>query len=299
MMLTRPYVVTGAAGRTGSAAAHALLAAGFPVRVVLRSAAKAAIWQQRGAEVALAEVTDPQAMRQALSGATGAYIVTPPEYEREDLFERAELIGAVIARAAVEAEVPKMVVLSSVGAEQERDLGWIAKNRSVEQQMMRIDTPITFLRAAYFMENWLPMIAQAATSGVLRSFLSPVDRPLPMNAAQDVGQAAAALLRESWEGRRIVDFAGPRACTPGDVVDCLATALGRPIVAKALEEGDWRAAMASAGFSSASLAGFIEMTRSLNSGHIAFGVPGIEMRKGTTSLSSWIISIADSLKTVA
>jgi uncharacterized protein YbjT (DUF2867 family) len=298
MVFSNPYVVTSAAGRTGSAAARQLLAAGLPVRVVLRTEAKAAFWQQEGAEVVLADLTDLEAMRAALAGAAGAYIVTPPEYEREDLFERAEMMGDMIARAVVEAGLPKAVVLSSVGAEQPRDIGWIAKNRSIEQQMMRIETPLTFIRAAYFMENWLPMIAQALATGVLPSFLSPLDRPLPMNAAQDVGHAAAAMLLENWQGQRIVNVAGPHSFTPQELANHLAAALGRPIQAQALPEEAWPAAMAPAGFSPASLRGFIEMTRSLNNGHIAFQ-PGLAMRRGTTSLSSWLSTILEDLQPAA
>lgn len=67
-----------------------------------------------------------------------------------------------------------------------------------------------FLRAAYFMENWMPMVGQAMRSGTLPTFLAPPQRPLPMVATVDVGSAAAALLQEERKGARIVMPSGPR-----------------------------------------------------------------------------------------
>ena len=37
------------------------------------------------------------------------------------------------------------------------------------------------------------------------SFLRPLDGAVPMVSADDVGRAAAALLQERWEGKRVVE----------------------------------------------------------------------------------------------
>ena len=52
------YVVTGATGRTGAAAAKALLDAGNRVRVVVRDEQKGEAWARLGAEVAVADLSD-------------------------------------------------------------------------------------------------------------------------------------------------------------------------------------------------------------------------------------------------
>ena len=72
------YAITGVSGRTGSAAAEALLSGGQQVRVVVRDAAKGAAWKARGAEVAVADLADPAALAGALAGAAGAYLLVPP-----------------------------------------------------------------------------------------------------------------------------------------------------------------------------------------------------------------------------
>lgn len=263
-----PYAVFGVTGRTGAAAADALLRAGHAVRVVVRDAAKGRPWAERGAEIALADLADLGSMTRALSGVQGAYVVNPQQYGRDDLFEMADLVAATTARAARDAGVPRLVALSSVGADRDGGTGWIGMNRMVEQRLGEAGIPAVFLRAAYFMENWAPLIAHAVRTGTLPTFLAPPQCAIPMVATADVGATAAALLREEWTGSGAVTLAGPRDYSPSDVAAVVSAALGRPIDAAVLPEAQWPQALADAGFSKPALAGFIEMTRGLNSAHI-------------------------------
>lgn len=68
------YVILGASGKTGGFAADALIDMGKPVRVVVRSAEKGAVWKARGADVAVADVDEASALARVLRGADGAYI---------------------------------------------------------------------------------------------------------------------------------------------------------------------------------------------------------------------------------
>ncbi|MFP5391192.1 MAG: NmrA family NAD(P)-binding protein [Gammaproteobacteria bacterium] len=288
-----PYVVFGVTGRTGAATADALLRAGRKVRVVVRDVAHAIPWAARGAEIALADLTDLAAMTWALSQAQGAYVINPQQYGREDLFELADVIAGVTARAAVAAQVPRLVALSSVGADRASGTGWIGMNRAFEVQLATTSIPAVFLRAAYFMENWTPLVGHALRHGALPSFLSPPERPLAMVATRDVGSAAAALLQEEWTGTRALTLAGLRDYTPMEVAAIIAGTLGRPVDVKALPQAQWPAALAEAGFSNAALVGFIEMTHALNSGHIDMrSDPAARVERGTTPLEHVIAALA-------
>jgi uncharacterized protein YbjT (DUF2867 family) len=288
-----PYAVFGVTGRTGAAAADALLRAGEPVRVVVRDPAKGRPWADRGAEVAVADLTDLGAMTKALSQVQGAYVVSPQHYHREDLFELADLIADTTARAAVAAEVPRLVALSSVGADRESGTGWIGMNRRFEQRLGESGISTVFLRAAYFMENWAPMVAQAMRDGGLPTFLAPPERPLPMVATLDVGSAAAALLREKRTGSRIVTLSGPKDYTPNDVAAIIAATLQKPVGVSVLSEAEWPRALAGAGFSNAALAGFVEMTLGLNCSHIDINSEAAAIAwTGTTPLEQVIVKPA-------
>ena len=268
MPASLPFAVFGATGRTGAATADALLRAGQRVRVVVRDASRARAWSARGADVAVADLTDLPAVTAALRDVRGAYVVNPQAYAREDLFAHAEQVAEAIARATAAAAVPRVVALSSVGADRPTGTGWILMNRAFEESLAQAAVPAVFLRAAYFMENWAPLVQQAVASGVLPSFLSPPRRAIPMVATVDVGTAAAALLQAERPGPRAVVLSGPRPCSPHDVAAAVAAVRGRPVDVAVVPEADWGAALAGANFSAAALAGFVELTRGLNDARI-------------------------------
>jgi len=288
-----PYVVFGVTGRTGAAAADALLRSGHPVRVVVRDPAKGQTWAERGAELAVADLTDLASMTKALSQVQGAYLVSPQHYNREDLFEMADLIADTTARAVVAAGVPRLVALSSVGADRESGTGWIRMNRMFEQRLGETGVSTIFLRAAYFMENWMPMVGQAMRSGTLPTFLAPPQRPIPMVATVDVGSAAAALLQEKRTGTCVVTLSGPKDYTPNDVAAIVSAAREKPVDVAVLPEAEWPTALADAHFSKAALAGFTEMTRGLNGSHIDIkSDPSAVEWAGTTTLERVIVELA-------
>lgn len=268
-MRNMTYVVTGVTGRTGAIAARTLLAAGERVRVVIRNPAHSEGWARLGAEVAQADLTDAQALTRAFSGAQGAYLVSPPGYALEDIYRYVERAANAAALAASAARLPKLVLLSSVGADRASGIGVIANNRTMERRLGQLGIPVAFLRAAYFMENWSGMVDSVRNHGILPSFLAPLDRAIPMVSTLDIGRVAAETLRENWSGARAVALEGPEQYSPDDIARAFEQTLGRPVRAMIVEESSWRSVLAQGGrFSEAALAGFIEMTRSLNSGHI-------------------------------
>ncbi|CAN7319668.1 NmrA family NAD(P)-binding protein [Acidovorax sp. LjRoot129] len=290
-----PYAVFGVTGRTGAAAADALLQAGQRVRVVVRNPAQSQPWADRGAEVAVADLTDVASMTRALRNVRGAYVVCPQQYGREDLFEQAAWMADAVAKAAVAAGVPRLVALSSVGADRDCKIGWIGMNRVFEQRVGDAGVPTIFLRAAYFMENWTPFVHQAVRSGTLPTFLAPPQRRIPMVATLDVGRAAAALLQEEWTQTRAVTLTGPQDYSPHDVAAVVSATIHKPVDVAVLPPADWPLALAGAHFSKAALAGFTEMTVGLNSSHIDIkSDASAAQRAGTTALEQVIAAIARS-----
>ncbi|MFS2136970.1 NmrA family NAD(P)-binding protein [Duganella sp. Dugasp56] len=166
-------------------------------------------------------------------------------------------------------------------------------NRMFERRLGETGVSTTFLRAAYFMENWMPMIGQAMRSGTLPTFLAPPQRPLPMVATADVGSTAAALLLEKRTGTAIVTLSGPKDYAPDDVAAIISIALRMPVGVAVLPETEWPEALADAGFSKAALAGFVEMTRGLNCSHIDIKSDPTSVEwAGTTTLEQVVAELA-------
>lgn len=287
------YVVFGATGQTGSAVADTLLEKKLPVRVVLHSDKAADAWRTKGADVALADVTDASAMTEALHGATGVYALNPPAYKSADMFALAREVGARYAEAIKRSGVRKAVLLSSVGSQHAAGTGNILTTHILENIFGEMAIPVTFLRAASFMDNWNGVAKVAAEKGVLPSFYQPLERKLPMVATRDIGRAAAFALTEEWTGKRIIELHGAADYSPDDTVAAFARALGRDVRAVAIPESEWQRTVESFGFSPEAATSYGEMMRGFNSGHIVFeNNAATETRRGETTIEDYVAEAA-------
>ncbi len=278
------YVVTGASGHTGSVVARTLLEKGERVRVVLRDKAKAAPWRQWGAEVALAELQDVPAMTLAMTGARGAYLLIPPPVPSitgvmEACWRTVDAVGQAVKASGV----PHLVVLSSVGAQHAEGTGIVKTLNLAEREWGALGPPVTFVRAAYFMENLGGSLPSAVESGVLPSFFSPSDRRIPMAATRDIGEMAARMLLEPALGRRVVELAGPVDYSPNEMADTLARLLGRPIQLAEHAPAALVPMLMGFGFSEELARLMMELTEAINSGHASFEHPQ-QMVRGRTTL---------------
>src|SRR5688500_12058657 len=78
------FVISGATGNTGSVVVKTLIAAGQRVRALVRSEAKAAELKALGAELFVADFTDPAALERAVTGADGVYFLSAPDITAKD-----------------------------------------------------------------------------------------------------------------------------------------------------------------------------------------------------------------------
>ena len=148
------FAVLGASGNTGRVVAETLLSQNKKVRVVVRDVAKGQVWKEAGADVSVADVEDGAALKRAFSDTEGAYVLLPPNFSstqvRADNNRRTSTIAAAIEAAGV----PHVVLLSSIGAQQADGTGPVLGLRDAEAAFTRGRAAATFVRAAYFMENW-------------------------------------------------------------------------------------------------------------------------------------------------
>jgi uncharacterized protein YbjT (DUF2867 family) len=232
------YAITGITGKVGGALARSLLAAGQPVRAVVRDIEKGRPWAEKGCEVALAEMEDAAALARAFENATGVFILPPSEFDPAPGFPEARAVITAVRTALETARPRKVVCLSTVGA-QAKQPNLLTQRTLLEQALRDLAMPVTFLRPAWFMENFASDVAAARDSGVIASFLQPLDKPVPMIATADVGRVAAELLQEAWRGCRIVELEAAHRITPNDAAATFAKILGRPVRIEAVPRETW------------------------------------------------------------
>ncbi|WP_033295829.1 NAD(P)H-binding protein [Amycolatopsis jejuensis] len=222
------YVITGAGGRTGRAAALRLLSGGHRVRVVGRSATRLADLAERGAEVREADPADAAALTTAFAGADSVYAVLQPNYlpGHPAFAAFQDQLTAALADAVAASGVRRVVGLSSWGAQHATGTGPVKGLHRFENRLSAVPgVEAVWLRAGYFMENLLGYVESVRDHGRVSAPFRP-DVPIPFICTGDVGAAVADALTGPWQGIR--ELHGERDLTMAEVMDVIAGAVDQP-----------------------------------------------------------------------
>ena len=284
------FTVFGANGNTGSIVANRLLDRGKKVRVVARDAKKVEALRARGAEVFVGDVTDAAQVTAALAGAEGAYLLVPPDLGSNDVIGRGSKIIANYVAGLRANKVPHAVYLSSVGAQVPSGTGPIVITHNAEQELPTSGTKLTFVRAAYFMENILANAQAIKNDGVLPVFGGGESYPFPMVATKDIGETAAELLLEPASATRWIELSGPREYSLADAAAEASKIVGRPVKALPLPIDQLVPTFTSFGMSQNMAELFREMIEAFGKGLAR--MEGKEQRRGKTELGEVLRALA-------
>jgi NAD(P)H dehydrogenase (quinone) len=276
------FAITGITGQVGGEVARNILAARQTVRGVVRDVGKGKAWAELGCELVAADINDAGALTNAFEGVDGVFVLVPPNFDPSPDFQEARKIAATLSRALDAARPGRVVYLSTIGAQATRS-NLLSQHTIIEQALGNLPLPITFLRPAWFMENSSWDVA-AAKNGVIQSFLQPLDKPVPMVAAADIGYLAAELLQETWNGHRVVELEGPRPVTPKEIAASFARLLGRPVRVEAVPRETWESLFKAQGMKNP--APRIQMLDGFNEGWIEFEGKNVGSRKGKMALET-------------
>jgi NAD(P)H dehydrogenase (quinone) len=275
------FAVTGITGNVGGEVARNLLAAGQPVRGVVRDIGKGETWAKQGCDLVEADINNAAALREALKGVDGVFVLVPPNFDPSPDFREARATATALRSALDEARPGRVVYLSTIGAQASRS-NLLTQHSMIEQALGGLSMPITFLRPAWFMENSMWDIGPATRTGLIASFLQPLDKPVPMVATADIGRVAADLLQETWSCRRVVELEGPRRVTPNEIATTFADLLGRPVKVEAVPRETWESLFKSQGMKNPMPR--IEMLNGFNEGWIEFESGEAGSRKAKVEL---------------
>jgi uncharacterized protein YbjT (DUF2867 family) len=281
------YAVTGITGKVGAAVARSLLSADQLVRAVVRDRGKGAVWADLGCDIAVADLADAGALAKAFEGTEGVFAMLPPVFDPAPGFPEASEFIASMCTALAEAKPKKVVALSTIGADAPNP-NLLNVLGLMEDAMKTLPMPITFLRAAWFMDNAAWDIP-SARQGKIQSYLQPLDRGIPMIAADDVGRNAAALLQEHWQGRRVVELEGAQRVSPNALADAFAKVLAQPVRAEAMPRDQWESIFRAQGMKNPTPR--MQMIDGFNAGWIDFPNHGANARKGSISIDQAVAAM--------
>ncbi|MFF2224175.1 NmrA/HSCARG family protein [Streptomyces globisporus] len=227
----RTVVVLGATGQQGGAVAAALRADGWSVRAVVRnpSGHRARSLAAAGVDIVPGDLREPESLGAAFSGAHGVFSVQPNSGQAgaEVTDEDEVRFGTTVADLAERLGVAHLVQSSAVTAGATTGVGHLDTKNRVEAHVRKLDTAVTILRPATFME--LLVAPETGIDQGRLSFLMRPEQPMQFIAVRDIGRIAATVF--GAPGRyagRTLEIAGD-ALTGEALAEHLTRAAGRPI----------------------------------------------------------------------
>jgi uncharacterized protein YbjT (DUF2867 family) len=274
------FLVMGITGKVGGATARHLLAQGKTVRALVRDRQKAAIWAGQGVELVDGDWNDAAAIQRALDGVDGAFLMLPAIWAPSPDFKEAKGLIANYVAALTKVAPPRIVALSSMGANRTSGLGMITALSLLEQGFHDLTSPIAFVRAGGFFENFLYGL-HVAQGGTLPVYYDPTDRKSTMVATDDIGaEVAALLIGPAWTGHRVIELGS--LVSADEVAAQLGEVLNLDVKAFAVPRAGWPAAFEQIGIPKGQTGAAEAMFEAINAGWMDLGVRGTEHVAGTT-----------------
>ncbi len=219
-MQTRPTLVIGATGKTGSRVATILDQKGVDVRRGSRGAAIPFDWDR------------PETWTAALEGVASAYVTYFPDIALPGAVGKVEALAAAAKSAGVE----HLVMLTGRGEHHARLGEEVIRSSGVDH---------TIIRAAWFAQNFSEgYLRDPVLDGVLP--LPGGDVLEPIIDIDDIAEVAVAALTEDGHRDKLYEVTGPRLMSFAQMADELGTATGRPVRHIPISFEDFRAGVAAA-----------------------------------------------------
>ncbi|MEY1675805.1 NAD(P)H-binding protein [Gordonia sp. ABKF26] len=290
------YTILGATGTVGAQVTTRLLDGGHRVRAVGRSPERLDALARLGADTAVGDTTDPSALAAALRGSSAVFVLQPADYTATDHLASQRTMTESIVRAVRESDVPRVVALSSVGAEIPAGTGFLVGLHILEEGLAALsDVEVLALRAGWFYDNarsYLPLMQNA---GLIADSLDAEVR-VPMVATRDIAAAALdALVETGWGGGHLTsEILGPVDVDQRTVTNALGDAFGLPeLHYQRLSDDDMIATLvAEAGFSPDVARHHVGMTRAINDGRVVGRRPGTTVITGPTTIDDYATGLA-------
>lgn len=217
------------AGHIGKVVAEKLLSAGASVVLLARDPSKLKPFTDRGATVAQGSLEEGPYVVEATQGVDALFWLTPPRMDAPHFRGYQNGLAHIAAAAVRKNRIPRVVNLSSIGAQHSAGVGPVSGLHDVERILDQDAQNITHVRPAFFFENFLWQVAPMKAAGSIFMPLPP-DARLPMIATRDIAKAVASrLLDATWTGRSVMHLFGPADLTLTEAARIISEGVGRTV----------------------------------------------------------------------
>jgi len=258
-------IILGAAGQVGSAIINNLIEKGLPVKAVIRNQEKADELKKRGAEVAIADYFDLDALKDAVKDGDLIFLLTPEKGTSDDVLGDTEKLLENYYKAIEKSNIKSLIGLSSIGAQFDKGTGNLLMSNMLENKFSDLKIHKVFIRPAYYYSNWLMSLDMVKENGILPSFY-PIDLEFDMISPNDVAKFVADKIENGIDQSELIEIVGPKKYSPNNIVNLMGEKLNKEVKAQEIPKTEWDGTMKSIGFSDDATKNFMEMTELVASG---------------------------------
>lgn len=225
-------LVTGGSGVIGAAVIPELLQAGHDVRLLSRGAEHDARDYPTGVEPFPADLGDPNSLA---GSATGCAVILHiagivDEQPPETTFEKVNIAGTRhLLAVAQQAELPRFIYLSSLGADRGESEYQKSKRRA-EERVRAYAGPWLILRPGNVYgpgDDTISMLLKMVRTLPAVPMVAEGEQPFQPIWYRDLGRAIVSALDRPELDRNVFEIAGPDVTTTHELIDRLAAITGR------------------------------------------------------------------------
>lgn len=242
-------LVAGASGELGRAICRKLIERGGMIYGMVRptSAPEAvAELEAMGVTTVQADLTDPDALREACSGCDSVVSSMTAMGRPTERIEKVDRDGQLALLAAAAAEgVERFVYVSYSGVIGKDDPLTLAK-RAVERTLKHSGMTWTVLRPSYFMETWFSPALGIDVAGGRARIYGTGREPISWVARDDVASFAAEAVDSEEARNATIEIGGPEALSPLEAIALFESLAGRAIEVETVAEAALQAQLAAA-----------------------------------------------------
>ena len=222
-------ILTGSLGNISKPLATTLVQQGHAVTVISSQPDRQAEIEALGATAAIGTVADAEFLANAFAGAGAVYLMVPPKFGVSDSRKYHQEVGRTYAQAVRQADVRRVVQLSSWGAHLSEGSGGIIGTHDVEVLLREVPgVALTHLRATSFYTNFYTLVGMIKSAGIMGANYAG-DVKVAFVHPRDIAAAAAEELAKPTDGAgHNVRYVASDERTADEVARALGSAIGQP-----------------------------------------------------------------------
>ncbi|MFD2933845.1 SDR family oxidoreductase [Spirosoma flavum] len=268
-------VLTGSLGNIGKPLTQELAQKGHSVTVISSNPQRQEEIEAMGARAAIGTMQDINFLSQAFTSADIVFLMETMEAVGDTFDKSVDFIGQIThigqhyKQAIERSGVKKVVHLSSIGADMDRDNGILLFHHNVEQILRQLPTEVAikFMRPVGFYLNMFSFIPTIKRQGAIISNYGG-DTKEPWVSPIDIAAAISEEMDQPFDGR-MVRYVASDEVSPNEIARALGKAIGKPDLQwRVISDEQLLTGWLNIGFNEQVAKGFVELQASQGNGKL-------------------------------